>query len=128
VTLRVSSPQYFYQYGATPKFVVHAVSAGQQPCRFNMSPKFVSVVVGTSHQTLWDSADCAAGPASDMTVLAPGQPGVLRVSWNRKTSSPGCGGPQHLVRPGEYKLAAVAGRLHSARVNMVLGAKGSIGP
>jgi len=62
-----------------------------------------------------------------MTTIASGKPAALRVSWNRRTSSPGCDSGQ-LVRPGEYQVSVVAGRLHSRTVNFVLGAKGVSGP
>jgi len=69
-----------------------------------------------------------SGSGSNMIVLARGRPAVLRVSWDRRTSSPGCGGASHAVAPGEYTVIAVAGRLHSKTVNLVLGAAGASGP
>ena len=128
VALSVSSPQYFYQLGKTPSFTVHAVSQASRPCRFNMSAKFVSVVITSGDRRIWSSADCASGAASNMVVIASGQPAALRLSWDRRTSSPGCSGTGQLVRPGEYQVRAVAGRLHSRGVNFVLGAKGASGP
>ena len=127
VTLRVSSPQYWYQPGATPRFTVHAVSHETQPCRFNMGTKFVSVVVATAGRRIWSSADCVSGE-SNMIVIARDTPAVLHLSWNRKTSAPGCTGTAHLARPGEYQVTAVAGHLRSAAVNVVLGATGAAGP
>jgi len=127
VTLRVSSPQYWYQPGATPRFTVHAVSHETQPCRFNMGTKFVSVVVAAGGRRIWSSADCVSGE-SNMIVIAKGTPAALRLSWDRKTSAPGCTGIAHLARPGEYQVTAVAGHLRSAAVNVVLGATGASGP
>ena len=127
VTLRLSSPQYWYQAGKMPRFTVHAVSSEGQPCRFNMGTKFVSVVVA-SDRRIWSSADCVSGSGSNMIVLTRGVPAVLSVSWDRKTSSPGCGGTSHAAAPGEYKVTAVAGRLRSRTVNLVLGAQGASGP
>ena len=128
VTLRVSSPQYFYQQGKIPTFTVHAVSEESSPCRFNMSAKFVSVVITSGDRRIWSSADCASGADSSMVVVARGKPAALSVSWDRRTSSPGCSGSGQLVRPGEYQVDAVAGRLHSRTMNFVLGAKGVSGP
>jgi hypothetical protein len=93
-----------------------------------MSAKFLSVVITSSDRRIWSSADCASGAASNMVVIASGQPATLRLSWDRRTSSPGCSGTGQLVRPGEYQVRAVAGRLHSRSVNFVLGAKGASGP
>lgn len=128
VALSVSSPQYFYQPGKTPSFTVHAVSQASRPCRFNMSAKFVSVVIASGDRRIWSSADCASGAASNMVAIASDRPATLRLSWDRRTSSPGCSGSGQLVRPGEYQVRAVAGRLHSKTVNFVLGAKGVSGP
>jgi len=128
VALSVSSPQYFYQPGKTPSFTVRAVSRESGPCRFNMSAKFVSVVIASGDRRIWSSADCASGAGSSMVVVARGKPAALTVSWDRRTSSPGCSGSGQLVRPGEYQVSAVAGRLHSRTVNFVLGAKGVSGP
>ena len=126
VTLRLSSPQYWYQTGKTPRFIVRAVTTGSQPCRFNIGTRFVAVVVAAD-RPIWSSADCPQGRASHPSVLTASSPGVLRVSWNEKTSSPGCGAEQ-AARPGEYQVTAVDGRLHSKAVNIVLGTRGASGP
>jgi hypothetical protein len=127
VTLRLSSPQYWYQAGKMPSFTVHAVSQQERPCRFNMGTRFVSVVVASGRR-VWSSADCVSGSGSNMIVLVRGTPAVLRVSWDRRTSSPGCSGTSQAVPPGEYTVTAVAGRLRSKTVNLVLGAPGASGP
>jgi hypothetical protein len=128
VTLSLSSPQYWYQQGSTPRFTVRAVSSQRRPCRFNMGTGRVAVVVAAGGQRIWSSADCATAGRSHETVLTSSAPAVLSVSWNRRTSSPGCGGTGHAARAGEYRATAVAGRLHSKTVNVVLGAKGASGP
>jgi hypothetical protein len=128
VTLSLSSPQYWYQQGSTPRFAVQAVSSERRPCRFNMGTGSVAVVIADGDQRVWSSADCATAARSHETVLTSSAPAALSVSWNRRTSSPGCGGTGHLVRPGEYQATAVAGRLHSKTVNVVLGATGASGP
>jgi hypothetical protein len=126
VTLTVSSPQYWYQPGVTPRFTVRAVSTRSQPCHFDMSARAVSVVIDTSGgRPIWSSADCASGSGSDPVVLAGGTSAALHVSWDRRT---GCGGAGNLVRPGEYQVRAAAGADHSKSVNIVLGAKGVSGP
>jgi hypothetical protein len=128
VTLSLTSPQYWYQQGKTPRFTVRAVSGKSQPCRFNMGTRFVAVVVDHGSRRIWSSADCASTGGSAMAVLARGKPAVLHLSWDRLTSSPGCTGTRRPVGPGEYKVTAVAGHLHSATVHVVLGAKGVSGP
>jgi hypothetical protein len=128
MTLSLSSPQYWYQPGATPQFTVRARTAGQ-PCRFRMSATSVAVVVAAGGHHIWSSADCAGGSGSRTVVLTGSRSAVLlRVSWNRRTSAPGCTGTGRLVRPGEYQVSAVAGHLHSNTAHMVLGAPGASGP
>jgi hypothetical protein len=128
VTLRLSSPQYWYQAGKTPLFTVRAVAAASRPCRFNMGAKFVAVTAAGAGGPIWSSADCPSGSGSHVVVLTAGRPGVLQVSWDRKTSSAGCRAIRRPVRPGEYKVTAVSGRLRSSTVNIVLGARGASGP
>lgn len=127
VTLRLSSPQYWYQMGVTPRFTVHAISQEARPCRFNMGTASVSVVISAAGRRVWSSADCAHSGGSDVVVLTSGKPAALHLSWDRKTSSPGCGGTRP-VRPGEYQATAVAAGTRSPTVNLVLGAQGASGP
>lgn len=93
-----------------------------------MGTKFVSVVITAHGQRIWSSADCVIGGRSNIVVLTGGSPAALRVSWDRRTSSPGCAGNNHLAGAGEYQVTAVAGGLRSSTVNFVLGAKGASGP
>ena len=126
VTLRLSSPQYWYQPGKSPRFTVRAAATESQPCRFDIGPRFVSVVIDTAAgRRIWSSADCVSGSGSHPVVLASGTHASLHVSWDRTT---GCGNAGSLVRPGEYVVSADAGADHSKSVNIVLGAKGVSGP
>ena len=126
MTLTLSSPQYWYQSGTTPRFTVRAVSTQSQPCHFDMGARSVSVAVDSaSGRPLWTSSDCMGGSGSHPVVLASGTHATLQVSWDRRV---GCGDTGNLVRPGEYRVSAVAGAVHSKSVNIVLGAKGVSGP
>jgi hypothetical protein len=128
VTLSISSPQSWYQVGATPHFTVRAGTTGKA-CRFKVSSTSVAVVVATTAgHRIWSSADCAGAGGSSTVLLTGSRPTVvLRVSWNRRTSAPGCAGGQ-LVRPAEYQVTAIDGHLHSGATNVVLAAKGASGP
>lgn len=127
VTLSLSSPQYWYQAGATPRFTVWAHTDGQ-PCRFKVSGTSVAVVIAASGHRIWSSADCAGGGSSAVVLSGSRPTVVLRVSWDRRTSAPGCTGASRLVPPGEYQVTAVAGHLHTSTAHMVLGAPGASGP
>jgi hypothetical protein len=128
ITLLLSSPQFWYQTGKTPYFAVRAVSDSRQPCSFNMGAKFVSVVIDSHGRRIWNSADCVSGGGSNEIVLTSGVQAVLNVSWNRRTSSPGCTGSSQAVGAGEYQVAATTRGLRSKTLNLVLGAEGASGP
>jgi hypothetical protein len=128
VALIVSSPQAWYQVGALPQFTVRARTSGQA-CRFKVSSTSVAVVITAAGHHVWSSADCAGASGSSTVILTGSRPSVvLRVTWNRRTSAPGCAGTSRLAPPGEYQVTAVAGHLHSGATNVVLGAKGASGP
>jgi hypothetical protein len=109
-----------------PRFTVRVSSGQSRPCRFNVGAKSVAVVVSSGHRRVWSSSDCGAG--SNVAVIDRDEPVVVRFSWDRRTSSPGCRGTSHLVRAGEYQVIAEAGQLISKTANIVLGAQGASGP
>ena len=87
VTLTLSSPQYWYQAGRTPRFTVRAASTESQPCHFDMGARFVSVIIDSSSgRQIWSSADCVSGSGSHSVVLASGTDAALNVSWDRRAS------------------------------------------
>jgi hypothetical protein len=92
-----------------------------------MGTGFVAVVITGAGRRIWSSADCVSGGGSNLIVLTSGVPAVLHLSWDRRTSSPGCSVGQ-VVPAGEYQVVAVAGHMRSAIQNVVLGAKGVSGP
>jgi hypothetical protein len=126
--LLLSSPQFWYQAGSTPHFTVHAISNASQPCSFNVGAKYVSVVIESHGRRIWNSADCVSGGGSNDIVLSSGMQAVLNVSWDRRTSSPGCTGSGEAVGAGEYQVAAIASSLRSKTTNLVFGTKGASGP
>ena len=78
----------------------------------------IVIRAGGKHQ-VWDSADCA-GPAARVTTLARGVPAAVQISWNRKTSAPGCRAPHRAVRPGTYTATAYIGNVSSRAMSFVL--------
>lgn len=123
--LSLTSPHYWYKSGQFPEFTVYVVSTASSACSFNVGTKHLSVVVSTGGRThVWSSSDCSHSAGSHVIALTRGVPWVLRVTWDRKTSSPGCTLPRQTVKPGAFTVTAVSGRLHSAAKIFVLGASG----
>jgi hypothetical protein len=69
---------------------------------------------------LFSSAYCAKGSRSLITALSRGVPTIVAISWNRRTSSPGCSSRMRLVPPGSYTGYAVDGSLASSPVTFRL--------
>jgi hypothetical protein len=44
----------------------------------------------------------------------------VQITWNRKTSAPGCRDPHRAVRPGTYTATAYSGKLSSRAMTFVL--------
>jgi hypothetical protein len=124
VMLTLFTPRYWYQRGQLPQFVVAAVSTSEQPCRFNMGARYVSVAVSYDGARIWSSADCVRGAGSRSVVLAKGRPAISWITWSRKTAVPGCRPEGHTARGGTYIATAVTGRFHTQGIVFVLSAPG----
>ena len=124
VVLSLHQPHASYSGPAWPQFEVDVVSTAARPCTFNTGPRFVSVVVRTGRQALWNSAACASGTGSNVAVLTKGVPATLHFWWDRRASVPGCQGQGRRARPGAFVAAAVSGRLISNSLIFVLRAHG----
>jgi hypothetical protein len=111
------------QFGSRqwPAFEVSVVSTQQPECSFNVGSEHIALVVKEGPALIWSSADCAAGATGLIAALKRGVPTVLAISWNRKTSAPGCSGRQATVPPGLYTAYAVDGDQSSTPVNFRLG-------
>jgi hypothetical protein len=113
VVLTLVSPRYSYAPGAQPLFGVEAVSTGARACRFDMGSRVATVVVTSGRTRIWGSADCARGNGSREAVLTRGVPAVRWVTWDLRTSAPGCRPKGRLVRQGAYAAIAFDGLLTS---------------
>jgi hypothetical protein len=104
LSLFTSRPDY--GGGQDPDFTVDAVSTASGACAFNTSPAKLYVVVMSSGRIIWDSADCARGPAGRVTDLRRGVPAQESVRWHRTISLPGCVTLASAARPGTYQVQA----------------------
>nr|MDQ2816145.1 hypothetical protein [Actinomycetota bacterium] len=113
VVLSLFTSRYDYYGGQDPEFEVDAVSTASGWCAFDTSPAKLHVVVLTSGRIIWDSADCARGPASRVAQLSRGVPAQESVTWNRTASLPGCVTLASAARPGSYQVQARNGAVVS---------------
>jgi hypothetical protein len=113
VVLSLFATQRRYGLGEVPEFDVDVVSTAARSCTFDVGPRFLALVIKSGAISVWDSADCVAGPGSLITELVRGVPTVLPMSWDRARSSPGCTSMSSPAPDGRYVAIATDGSHHS---------------
>jgi hypothetical protein len=123
LVLSLTSARSSYPAHAQPQFDVDVVSTAPGRCTTNLGPINLHVVIRAGGKQIWDSADCA-GPAPRAATLARGVPAVVQITWNRKTSAPGCRAAHRVVhravRPGTYTASGYSGNVGSRAMTFVL--------
>jgi hypothetical protein len=122
LVLSLFSARYRYPVHAQPEFDVDVVSTASGRCSADLGASHLHVVIRSGGKQIWDSADCA-GLAPRATTLARGVPATVPITWNRKTSAPGCRAAHRAVRPGTYTATAYLGNLSSRAMTLVLKAR-----
>jgi len=105
--------QVSYPVHGRPVFDLDVVSTHSKTCTFNVGAAYLALVIKHGNTRVWSSADCPQGRKSLFTDLARGVPTMLSISWNRRTSSPGCKRASAAVPAGTYSATAVSGELAS---------------
>ncbi len=103
-----------------PQFDLNVVSTQKAECSFNLGSAHIELVIREGPARIWSSGDCAAGKTGLITALRRGVPTVLAITWDRRTSAPGCSGRAIGVPAGIYTAYAVDGDLTSAPVTFRL--------
>jgi hypothetical protein len=125
LVLSLSSARYSYPAHARPHFDVSVVSTARGRCATPLGAAHLNILVRAGGKArVWDSADCIRSTAPRVMTLARGVPAVVRFSWNRTTSAPGCRSAHRAVRPGTYTATAYSGRLSSRAMIFVLKGRG----
>jgi hypothetical protein len=125
VVLSLFTTKYRYSAQQTPRFEVDVVSTAPRPCAFDLGDRHVELVIKAGgERRVWDSADCVQGSGRRVAKLTRGVPQVLRFSWDRKTSAPGCKLAGKPVQPGTYTATARSGALSSQSLIFVLAGPG----
>ena len=129
LVLSLTSARSSYPGHARPQFDVSVVSTARGRCTAVLGAAHLHVRIRAGGKTrVWDSADCARSAAPRVTTLARGVPVVIRFTWNRTPSVPGCRLPHRAVRPGRYTATAYRGNRSSQAVTFVLKGRRSAAP
>ena len=120
VVISLMAADYSYSAQVLPEFEIAIVSTAAQTCAFDVGAKNVQLVIKSGPARVWGSADCVTGAGSQITRLARGVPTVLRITWDRKTSVPGCRLARAAAGPGTYTATAYSGKLGSNTLVFVL--------
>jgi hypothetical protein len=128
VVLTLLTRRRWYGPARRPEFLAEAISTGQQPCRFNVGARFMSIVVTAGRSTIWSSADCVRQARSRPVVLTRGVPAAIWASWDRKSTAHGCRPTRRHVRAGTYTVMAVTRHDRSRPIVFVLSGPGVAAP
>jgi hypothetical protein len=125
LVLSLASARYSYPAHARPQFDVSVVSTARGRCTAALGAAHLHLRIRAGGKArVWDSADCARSAGPRVTTLARGVPVVVRFTWNRTTSAPGCRAPHRTVRPGTYTATAYIGNRSSQAMIFVLKGRG----
>jgi hypothetical protein len=94
-----------YSASGTPRLSLAVHNAGQRACRVEVGRNVAELVVTSGPDRVWSSADCAGQQAGNVQLVGPGASVVVvRVTWQRTRSAPGCPQGQSRAKPGTYVL------------------------
>jgi hypothetical protein len=109
-----------FNAAARPVFTITVVSTAGRDCRFNIGPRYLTLVIESGGVREWGSGDCVRGGGTQVTMLARGVPVQRRISWNRTLSAPGCRLLATAAQPGYYTATASDAGVRSRTVVFVL--------
>jgi hypothetical protein len=114
VTVRTDAKEY--PVGSSPRFVVTVTNTSASPCRRDLGPGAVEVVVSSGTDRIWSSDDCGASTGSEVLTLKAGASLEQTVAWSGKRSARGCptASPRPAAKAGYYRVVARVGTLRSA--------------
>jgi hypothetical protein len=113
IVISLFASQVSYPAHARPVFDVDVVSTRGKTCTFNVGAAYLALVIKAGNAPVWSSADCLQGRKSLSTDLVKGVPTVLSISWDRRTSAPGCKRASGAVPAGIYTATVTSGTLTS---------------
>lgn len=120
IVLSIYSGQTQYGRRQRPEIDLNIVSTQRTGCSFNLGSAHLILVIKEGPSRIWTSADCADGTAGLITELRRGVPTVVPITWDRRTSTPGCAGPSREVPPGTYTAYATDNGVKSRSITLRL--------
>ncbi|GAY08739.1 hypothetical protein [Pseudonocardia sp. N23] len=95
-----------HKVGDRPVVGVVVTNTSGQPCVRDLDGSRLEIVVwsGDGVNRLWSSNDCMNPSKPDLRTLVPGQPVSFSVTWQGRTSTPGCATARTVVPAGAYRL------------------------
>ncbi|GIG70293.1 hypothetical protein Pen01_65880 [Phytomonospora endophytica] len=97
-----------------------ATNAAAVSCVRDVGSKAQEVQVKAGGERLWSSDDCAGSGESSKRTLQPGEVVTSRMTWDGKTSTPGCKKSPRVVPSGKYQVMARLGSAWSKPVEFTI--------
>jgi len=107
--------------GTPPQFRLGIRNTSAAPCRRDVGPAAVELVVTSGADRVWSSDDCSSGGGRGPVVLPPGAAQGLVLSWSGTRSRRGCKGARERALPGTYRVSARVGGVRSASDTFQIG-------
>ncbi len=107
--------------GTSPQFRLGIRNTSAAPCRRDVGPAAVELVVTSGADRVWSSDDCSSGGGRGPVVLPPGAAQGLVLSWSGTRSRRGCKGARERALPGTYRVSARVGGVRSASDTFQIG-------
>ncbi len=113
VTVRTDAAEY--AVGGSPRLTVTVTNTSTVPCRRDLGPGAVELLVYSGADRIWSSDDCSTDRGKELLTLKAGASLEKTVTWSGKRSAPGCPSPAARpdAKPGTYRVLARVGTVRS---------------
>ena len=113
IEVRVRADSRAYAGDRRPKFTLQFGNISRAPCRLDVGPNALELVVTSGDDRIWSSDDCNPSRRSEVTTFAPGERQAVAVTWTRDRSAAGCPRDRPAAKPGTYVVTGRVGAAHS---------------
>jgi len=120
VTVKASTDRRNYAAGQNPVLILTLRNTLSVPCTANVGTTQQEFVVTSGSDRIFSTKDCAKKPEDLDYTLTPGKDEVVRFTWKRQRSQPGCLPIKATPRAGTYTLKVSLGKRESETVQFVL--------